>query len=92
MTETATHSRYLDGAIPGMRAPRVFARGERMYVQPDIDVADMGEGAAITDDSKNMCLQINAGNEPGIVNWLKRNQTTILTGLAIYGGYRILRR
>ena len=92
MTETARQSRYLDGAIPGLKAPRVFTPDDRMYIQPDIEVADVGEGAAITGDSKSMCQRINASGRPGIMSWLKRNQTTLLTGLAIYGGYKILRR
>jgi len=92
MTETARQSRYLDGTVPGMRNPRVFASDDRMYVQPDIDVAEMGEGVTIEDDSKSICQRMNGDLDLGILRWLKRNRSAILTGLAIYGGYRILRR
>jgi len=92
MTEIARQSRYLDGNVPGMRNPRVFISDDRMYIQPDIDVAEMGEGATIEDDSKGICQRMNGDGDLGIVSWLKRNRNTILTGLAIYGGYRILRR
>ncbi|MBE9047793.1 hypothetical protein IQ255_25925 [Pleurocapsales cyanobacterium LEGE 10410] len=92
MTETARQSRYLDGTVPGMRNPRVFISDDRMYIQPDIDVAEMGEGATIEDDSKSICQRMNGDGDLGIVSWLKRNRNTILTGLAIYGGYRIMRR
>lgn len=70
----------------------MFISDERMYVQPELDVADMGEGAAIPDEGKSICQSMNGDVDLGIGSWLKRNQTTILTGLAIYGGYRILRR
>jgi len=92
MIESARQSRFLDGTVPGMRNPRVFASDDRMYVQPDIDVADIGEGSAIEDDNKSICQRMNGDGDLGIGSWLKRHQTTILTGLAIYGGYRILRR
>ena len=36
--------------------------------------------------------RMNGDGDFGIGSWLKRHQTTILTGLAIYGGYRLLRR
>jgi len=92
MIETARQSRFLDGTVPGMRNPRVFISDERMIIQPDIDVADMGEGAAIEDDRTSICQRMNGDGGLGIMSWLKRNQSLILTGLAIYGGYRILRR
>ena len=92
MTEPARQSQFLDGTVPGMRNPRVFTSGDRVYVQPDIDVADMGEGADIEDDNKSICQRMNGDGDFGIGSWLKRHQTTILTGLAIYGGYRLLRR
>lgn len=92
MRETARQSQYLDGTVPGMRNPRVFISDDRIYIQPDIEVAEMGEGATITDESKSICQAVYGDGDPGIVRWLKRNRNTILTGLAIYGGYRILRR
>jgi len=92
MRETGRQSQYLDGMVPGMRNPRVFISDDRMYIQPDIDVAEMGESATIKDDSKSICQRMNGDGDLGIVSWLKRNRNTILTGLAIYGGYRILRR
>ena len=92
MRETARQSQYLDGMVPGMRNPRVFISDDRMYIQPDIEVAEIGEGATIEGDNKSICQAVNGYGDPGIVSWLKRNRKPILTGLAIYGGYRILRR
>jgi len=85
-------SRYLDGTIPGMRNPRVFTAEETMYIQPDIQVAEMGEGSRIEDGNQNICQRANGTLSLGIADWLHANRTAIITVLAMYGGYRILRR
>lgn len=92
MTLTHRHSRYLDGTIPGGRNPRIHPSEEAVYIQPDIDVADVGEGAEVDDEKKSICQRSGGDFELGIADWLKRNRNTIITVAAIYGGYRFLRR
>lgn len=92
MSTTARQSRYLDGTVPGMRNPRVFISEEGMYIQPDIQVAEMGEGAKIEDGKKGICQLGDGKMNLGVADWLRKNRNTIIIGLAIYGGYRILRR
>ena len=92
MSEQSSRSHYLDGSEPGKRAPRVFASSERMVIQPAIEVTDAGHGATLPEPPPSVCQRLNNGDDFGIASWLKRHQTTLLTGLAIYGGYRLLRR
>ena len=92
MPTTVRQSRYLDGTIPGMRNPRVFDSVEGMYIQPDIEAAEMGEGSVVEDDKKSICQRFDGEVNPGIADWFRSNRNTIITVLAIYGGYRILRR
>lgn len=92
MQPTVRQSRYLDGAIPGMRNPRVFESGDRMYIQPEIQVTEMGEGSKIEDGKKSICQRIDGDVNLGIADWFRKNRKPIITVLAIYGGYRILRR
>jgi len=89
---TVRQSRYLDGTIPGMRNPRVFDSEEGMYIQPDIETTEMGEGSEIEDGKKGICQRIDGEVNLGIADWFRNNRNTIITVLAIYGGYRILRR
>lgn len=91
MTETTSRSHYLDGSEPGKRAPRVFTSDERMVIQPAIEVTDAGNGATLPEPPPSVCQRLSDGDNPGITAWLKKHQTTLLTGLAIYGGYRLLR-
>jgi hypothetical protein len=89
---TARQSRYLDGTIPGMRNPRVFDSEEGMYIQPDIEITEMGEGSLVEDGKKGICQRFDREVNLGIVDWFRNNRKPIITVLAIYGGYRILRR
>ena len=89
---TVRQSRYLDGTIPGMRNPRVFDSDEGMYIQPDIETTEMGEGSEVEDSKKSICQRIDGDVNLGIADWFRNNRNTIITVLAIYGGYRILRR
>ena len=89
---TVRQSRYLDGTIPGMRNPRVFDSEEGMYIQPDIQVAEMGEGTKIEDGKKSICQMRDGEVNLEVTNWFRQNRNTIITVLVIYGGYRILRR
>jgi len=75
-----------------MRNPRIFANEETMYIQPDIQAAEMGEGSRIEDGNQNICQRANGKLSLGIADWLHANRTSIITVLAMYGGYRILRR
>ena len=63
-----------------------------MYIQPDIETAEMGEGSEIEDGKKGICQRIDGEVNLGIADWFRNNRNTIITVLAIYGGYRILRR
>jgi len=92
MPTTDRQSRFLDGTVPGMRNPRVFVSEEGMYIQPDIQVAEMGEGTKIEDGKKGICQMRDGEVNLEVTNWFRQNRNTIITVLVIYGGYRILRR
>ncbi|WP_146198565.1 hypothetical protein [Rhodohalobacter mucosus] len=89
---TIRQSRYLDGTMPGMRNPRVFDSEDRMYIQPDIETTEMGEGSLVEDDKKSICQRLDGEVNLGIADWFRNNRKPIITVLAIYGGYRLLRR
>jgi hypothetical protein len=85
-------SKYLDGAIPGKNALRVHESDDRTYLQPEVDISDVGQAAEIEDESRSICQRIEEEMaNAGILDWIKRNQSTIITVAAIYGGYRIIR-
>ncbi|PWN06114.1 hypothetical protein DDZ15_09690 [Rhodohalobacter mucosus] len=78
--------------MPGMRNPRVFDSEDRMYIQPDIETTEMGEGSLVEDDKKSICQRLDGEVNLGIADWFRNNRKPIITVLAIYGGYRLLRR
>lgn len=92
MQPTIRQSHFLDGSTPGMRNPRIYPSEEAMYIQPDIEVAEIGEGSEIENSKTNICQRIDGGVNLGIADWLRTNKGTIITVLAVYGGYRLLRR
>lgn len=62
-----------------------------MYIQPDIEVAEVGEGSEIKNSKTSICQRIDGDVKLGIADWLHANKRTIITALAVYGGYKLLR-
>ena len=92
MHPTVRQSKFLDGTIPGLKHPRVFHSEEAMYIQPDIEVAEVGDGSEIKDSKTSICQRIDGDVNLGLADWLHANKGTILTVLAVYGGFKLLRR
>ena len=63
-----------------------------MYIQPDIEVAEVGDGSQVTETKSSICQRLDDNMTAGVTDWLRAHKGTILTVLAVYGGYRLLRR
>jgi hypothetical protein len=92
MHPTIRQSHFLDGATPGMRNPRIYPSEEAMYIQPDIEVAEVGDGSQVTETKRSICQRLDKDMTTGVTGWLRANKSTILTVLAVYGGFKLLRR
>jgi hypothetical protein len=90
------NSRYVDGTLPNRRhGMQITTTGEGYtdpYAQPDVTVEEVGEGATVEDGSRTLCERMADETDFDFGEWWNRHKTKIYTGLAIYGGYRLLRR
>ena len=82
-------SQFIDGTRPGLKEVTEAQGGEQAYSQPDIEVSSEGEGGKIEDGSQSNICQVFA-DQSG--SWFARHKDKMLIGLAVYGGYRLLKR
>ena len=87
-----SHSHFLDGGTPGVSTPRIYPSEEAMYIQPDIQVDEVGYGSPITETKPSICQRLDEDVTAGLTGWLRANKGTILTVLAVYGGIKLLKR
>jgi len=93
MTTLKSHSQFLDGTVPGRQVVRFHPSEDRIYIQPALEVADVGSGSTVQPSPpSSLCASVQSGGSADLAGWLKRHQTTLITAGLIYGGYRLLRR
>lgn len=75
-----------------MVSTRTTQADDRIYIQPDMEISDVGKGAEIEDEKQSLCQRIEEGGDVDVSGWLKRHKQTLITAGIIYGAYRILSR
>jgi len=87
-------SHFADGQVPGAtgRSPQNPGQ-EQGYLQPEVQVQQIPQGAKITDDSpKTLCQRIAEQKaRPGVKEWFERNKGIIGWIGVGYLALRILR-
>ncbi|WP_445664392.1 hypothetical protein [Fodinibius sp. AD559] len=87
-------SHFTDGQVPGATQPAQANPGDKIYIQPTVQVQQVAEGAEIKDSqSKSLCQRLaEEQNGPILSEWFQRNKGTLgLIGLG-YLTVRILTR
>lgn len=72
-------SHYADGQIPNQTHPKPTESTEQGYLQPEVEVQEVAQGAEVKDDrQKSLCQRVAEEKSlPGISQWFDRNKGII---------------
>jgi hypothetical protein len=72
-------SHFADGQVPGATGPLTSPGQEQGYLQPEVQVQDVAQGAKIEEgQQKSLCQRIDEQKAlPGVREWFDRNKGII---------------